>query len=110
MVSIGNISFSAPTYRVAPKQKPIKLSPSFKGGKLTITGKPQAACKKAKCTITIYKAGATAFAKLVKLGSAKSTATGGLSVSVAKSKLPGHTPFINIRSGKKLLSSVRARL
>lgn len=110
VVSINNITFSAPTYRLAPKKKGIALKHSMKGGKLTLSGKA-AACKQGKCTITLYKAGKTVNVKPTKLASAKSSADGKVSISVAKSKLPSGTPFtVEIRAGKKLLSSTHGKL
>ncbi len=110
VISIDNITFSAPAYRVATKAKPLSVKVATKGSKATVSSKALTACKKAACTITIYKAGKTFFVKPTKIAAAKSSATGALSATLAKSKLPAGTVFIvNVRKGKTLLASTRAQ-
>ncbi len=106
-VQITDITFSAPTYRLAPSGKGgkggagLKITPKRSGKAATFTAKPMPTCKRAACTITL----ATSGGKPKVIASAKSSKTGALQLKVPVSKLKAGSYVVTVRKGKTTLGS-----
>lgn len=111
LVTIEDITFSAPTYRVARAQAALKPRASIRGKAANLSVKPNATCKKKACTITVYKLTSGVGAKATKVASGKSDKAGKLAIAVPVAKLPkGSTYVVSVRKGKTALGSARAKL
>jgi hypothetical protein len=113
-VTIENITFSAPAYKVAGKLKPVKVKAKAKGGKTTVTAKASKCSKKNRCVASLYNLG-KGESKLYKATKTtilknKSVNAKKLSLSVRTSKLKkGSRVLLVLHSAKKktlLVSSV----
>ena len=111
-VTVEDITFSAPAYKVTGKLKPVKVSAKAKRGKTTVTAKVKCS-KKSRCKASLYDLGRTT-AKLFKASKKtvlknKVVSTKKLSLSARTSKLKkGSRVLLVVHSAKKklLVSSV----
>ena len=109
-ITIRNISFSAPTYRVAGKAKAARVKTSRRGPKITMSIASLAACRKRACTFTLYRTKPGSAARVTALASTRSSATGAISVLVAAAKLPkGSAYVVAVRRHGTLVASARGR-
>ena len=112
-VTVENITFSAPAYKVAAKLKPVKVKAKAKGGKTTVTAMAAKCSKKSRCVASLYNLG-KGTSKLYKATKKtvlknKSVNSKKLSLRVRTSKLKkGSRVLLVVHSGKKklLVSSV----
>jgi hypothetical protein len=112
-VTVENITFSAPAYKVAAKLKPVKVKAKVKRGKTTVTAKVSKCSKKNRCVASLYNLG-QGDSKLYKATKTtvlknKSVKAKKLSLSVRASKLKkGSRVLLVVHSTKKklLVSSV----
>jgi hypothetical protein len=112
-VTVENITFSAPAYKVAGKLKPVKVKAKAKGGKTTVTANASKCSKKNRCVASLYNLG-KGVSKLYKATKTtvlknKSVNAKKLSLSVRTSKLKkGSRVLLVVHSAKKklLVSSV----
>jgi hypothetical protein len=113
-VTVENITFSAPAYKVAGKLKPAKVKAKARGGKTTVTAKASKCSKKNRCVASLYNLGkgASKFYKATKTTILKNKSVNAkkLSLSVRTSKLKkGSRVLLVLHSAKKktlLVSSV----
>ena len=111
-VTVEDITFSAPAYKVAGKLKPVKVKAKAKRGKTTVTAKVKCS-KKSRCKASLYDLGKDS-SKLFKATKRtvlknKSVKTKKLSLSARTSKLKkGTRVLLVVHSAKKklLVSSV----
>jgi len=104
-VTIGNISFSSPTYRVARKGKAARVHLSNRGSKATLTLGSLAACRRGACTFTVYRTTPQS-AKPAIVASGRTDAVGAVAVLVKRTKSSkGSTYLIAVRQKGKLVSS-----
>jgi hypothetical protein len=105
-VTIGNISFSSPTYRVARKGKAARVHLSNRGSKATLTLGSLAACRRGACTFTVYRTTPQSSAKPAIVASGRTDAVGAVAVLVKRTKSSkGSTYLIAVRQKGKLVSS-----
>ena len=104
-VTIENITFSVPAYKVAGKLKPVKVKAKAKGGRTTVTARVKCS-KKNRCVASLYNLGRGA-SKLYKATKTrilknKSVNAKNLSLSVRASKLKkGSRVLLVLHSAKK---------
>lgn len=111
LVTVADITFSAPTYRVARKQAALKARAAIRGKVANLTVKPNAKCKKKACAITVYKVTSGAAAKATKVASGKSDKKGALAIAVPLAKLPKGSAYVfSVRKGKTALGSASGTL
>ncbi len=108
LISLTDITFSAPTYKVKRKTAAAKATTKTAGRTTTLTVSPLAACKAKACTATLYAIASTTSGNTKKLGTAVSNAGGGIAIMVAKAKLKKGTRYsVTIRrtKGGKLVTT-----
>jgi hypothetical protein len=115
-VTVEDITFSAPAYKVAGKLKPVKVKAKAKRGKTTVTAKVSKCSKKNRCVASLYNLGQGG-SKLYKATKRtvlknKSVKAKKLSLSVRASKLKkGSRVLLVVHSAKKkLLASSVAKV
>lgn len=113
-VTVQNITFSVPAYKVAGKLKRVKVKAKAKGGKTIVTAKASKCSRKNRCVASLYNLG-KGTSKLYKASKTtilknKSVKAKKLSLSVRASKLKkGSRVLLVLHSAKKkklLISSV----
>lgn len=108
-LEITDITFSAPTYRVAPTGKRgagLAIARRRAGKAAIFTAKATPDCKRGACTITLAKAGG----KAKPLASAKSTKTGSLELKVPAARLKPGSYVVTVRKGSRTLASTTLTL
>jgi hypothetical protein len=112
-VTVENITFSAPAYKVAAKLKPVKVKAKTRRGKTTVTAKASKCSRKHRCVASLYNLGkgTSKLYKATKTTVLKNKAVNAkkLSLSVRASKLKkGSRVLLVLHSAKKklLVSSV----
>ena len=106
MVTITGITFSAPTYRVSRRSKPVSIAAKVRSGRTAISTGRVAACRRGACTVSVYRTGKAA---PVKVASGRTARTGAARVSTAK--LPrGASYLVAIRKNGKLVSGGRGEV
>ncbi len=101
LISLTDITFSAPTYKVKRKTAAAKATTKTAGRTTTLTVSPLAACKAKACTATLYAIASTTSGSTKKLGTAVSNTGGGIAIMVAKAKLKKGTRYsVTIRRTK----------
>lgn len=110
LVTVQNITFSVPDYRVASKLKPITVSAKKHGAVTTIKSSVKSCTAKKRCIATVYSRGRgnnKLSTKATKVGSA-TLSTKSVLVAVSAKKLKkGDNYLLVVRSAKKkLLASV----
>jgi hypothetical protein len=96
-VTVENISFSVPAYKVAGKLKPVRVKAKAQGGKTTVTAKVKCG-KKNRCVASLYNLGKGA-SKLYK--ATKTTVLKNKSVSSKKLSLRVRTS--KLKKGSRVL-------
>jgi hypothetical protein len=108
LVTIRNITFSAPTYRVARKAKAARVRLSSRGSKFTLAMASISACRHRACTITVYRTTPLASAHPTTVAVARSDAAGALKFLVSKAKLPkGSQYLVAVRRHGKFVTGAR---
>ncbi len=114
-VTVEDITFSAPAYKVAGKLKPVKVKAKAKRGKTTVTAKVKCS-RTSRCKASLYNLGAGNSklykAKKTTVVKSKSVKTKQLSLSARTSKLKKGTRVLLVvhSAKKKLLVSSVARV
>jgi hypothetical protein len=76
LVTIDNVTFSAPTYRVARKAAPVRVRSAVRGRTTTLSTAALAACRRRACTVTVYRTAGALAARAAKVASARTDARG----------------------------------
>jgi hypothetical protein len=108
LITVPDITFSAPTYKVKRKTVAAKTAVKTSGAKTTVSVKALAACRKALCTATVYTTGTAVSGKSKKIATIVSAADGSMSLSFPKAKLKKGAPYsvtIRLKKGSKLVTT-----
>ncbi len=109
-VQISDITFSAPTYRLAPAGKRgagLKITRKRAGKNAIFGAKTSAACRRGACTITLASSGS---GSPKTIATAKSTKVGELVLTVPVAKLKPGAYTVTVRKGKTTLGSTSLTL
>ena len=87
LVSVSDITFSAPTYALARRTPPPRTSAKRRGPTTTVTAAAVRACRSKACTATILRIGSRVAARTTRVGSARTSASGALSLKVPAGRL-----------------------
>lgn len=111
LVTVGSITFSAPTYRVSRKASALRARSTARRKLVTVSGAAKVrGCRAKACTATVYRVAAGLTGKVTKLASARSDARGAVIVKVSRSRLPkGARYVLSVRKAGKPLASTRGR-
>lgn len=101
-VTVEDITFSAPAYKVTAKLKPTKVKAKAKGGKTTVTAKVKCS-KKSRCVASLYNLG-KGTSKLYK--ATKKTVLKNKSVTARKLSLSARTS--KLKKGSRVLLVVHS--
>ncbi|CAN0449594.1 unnamed protein product, partial [Phaeothamnion confervicola] len=101
LVSVSDVTFSAPTYAVARRVAPIRTSAKRRGPTTTITAAATRACRKAACTATILRIGSTVAARATRVGTAPTSAAGAFTLTVPSRKLAAGSRYMLVLRTKK---------
>lgn len=93
LVSVSDITFSAPTYAVSRRTAPPRTSAKRRGATTTVTAAAVRACRKQACKATILRIGSRIAARTTRVGSARTSASGALSVKVPAGKLGARSRY-----------------
>jgi hypothetical protein len=108
-VTIGNISFSAPTYRMARRSKPARMHVAKRGSKATVTIPAIAACRHAACAVTVYQTLPPSAALATRMATGRTTISGAVQMLVSRLKAArGSRYLITIRRNGKLVTTASA--
>ena len=108
LITISDITFSAPTYAVKRKAPAAKSTVQSSGSRTTVAIKALGPCKAAKCTATLYTVSSAVSGKATKVGTVTSAADGSMSLVVAKAKMKRGTSWsvaIRLKKGGKLVTT-----
>jgi hypothetical protein len=109
LISVNDITFSAPAYKVAGKVKPVKVKARVKAGKTTVTATVAKCSKKSKCVASLFnlgKGGSLYKATKTTVLKNKSVKAKKLSLVTKASKLKkGSRVLLVVHAKKKLLAS-----
>jgi hypothetical protein len=95
LVTVRDITFSAPAYRVTRRRSAPRLTARISGSKTTVSAPKIAACRKRACSITVLKLPSNRLVRSgATVGRGRSAAVGTTRVSIARSKLPRRTRFL----------------
>jgi len=87
LLSVSDITFSAPSYAVARRTSAPRTSARRRGASTVVTAAAVRACRARACTATILRLGSSVGAKATRVATARTTATGALSVAVPAKRL-----------------------
>jgi hypothetical protein len=87
LVSVSDITFSAPTFAVARKATAPRTSAKRRGSTTTITAAAVRACRRKACTATILRIGSRVGTKATRVGTGRTSASGALLLAVPAGKL-----------------------
>ena len=93
LVSVSDITFSAPTFAVARRTAPPRTSAKRRGATTTIAATPVRACRARACTATILRIGSRVAARTTRVGSARTSASGALALTVPVARLPARSRY-----------------
>ncbi|HZO37512.1 MAG TPA: hypothetical protein VFB41_11635 [Solirubrobacteraceae bacterium] len=111
MITVGGITFSAPTYRVTRKAATLRARTSARGKTVSVSSASKVAgCRAKACTATVYRIAKGLTAKATKVAGGRSDARGAVTVKVPRGKLPkGATYVLSVRKAGKAVASTRGR-
>jgi hypothetical protein len=105
---VGNVTFSAPTYRVARKAAAVRVRSAVRGRTTTVSTAALAACRRRACTVTVYKTAGELAGRASKVAAGRTDARGAAVVQVGAGRLTRHATYIvAIRRAGKLVTSAR---
>ncbi len=93
LVSVSDITFSAPTYGVSRKAKAPRTSAARRGATTTVTAAAVKACRAAGCTATILRIASKVKSTTVVAGGGRTSASGALSLALPSSRLAKGSRF-----------------
>ncbi|CAB4883169.1 unannotated protein [freshwater metagenome] len=92
LVTVRDITFSAPAFRVKRKGSAPRLAVRIAGSKTRVTGAKVAACRRKGCTVTLLKLPSSRLSsKVTTVARGRSSADGSARLTVARGKLPRGT-------------------
>jgi hypothetical protein len=104
LVSVRNVTFSAPTYRLARKRSTIRVSASTDRRATRLSTARVAACRRRACQLVVYKTKSDLSGRVVRVATSRSDASGTSVATVPAAKLPrGSSYIVVLRRGTKLL-------
>jgi hypothetical protein len=106
LVTVRNVTFSAPTYRLARKRSPVRVSASTdRGATLLSTGRV-AACRRRACRLVVYRTKSELSGRTARVATGRSSASGTSVATVPAARLPrGSSYIVVLRRGAKLLAT-----
>ncbi len=108
LITVPDITFSAPTYKVKRKSVAAKTTVKTSGSSTSVSVKALSACRKSVCTATLYTTGTAVSGKAKKIASGVSAADGSLTLVFPKAKLKKGAPYsvtIRLKKGSKLVTT-----
>ena len=93
LVSVSDITFSAPTYALARRTPPPRTSAKRRGATTTITAAAVRACRRKACTATILRIGSRVAAKATRVGSTRTTPSGAVLLEVPARRLKARSRY-----------------
>lgn len=110
MITVTNISFSAPTYRVSRRAATLHARLVRRNRRVSVTSAAVAACRWHRCTATVYRLDGTYTGRAQVIGSAHSDSHGATLVRLTAAKLPrGVTYLVLVRRGHQLVAGTRGK-
>jgi hypothetical protein len=104
LVSVRNVTFSAPTYRLARKRSTIRVSATTNRRATRLSTAAVAACRRRACQLVVYKTKSDLSGRVVRVATSRSSAAGIAVATVPAAKLPrGSSYIVVLRRGTKLL-------
>jgi hypothetical protein len=104
LVSVRNVTFSAPTYRLARKRSTVRVSASTNRRATRLSTAGVAACRRRACQLVVYKTKSDLSGRVVRVATSRSSASGAAVATVPAAKLPrGSSYIVVLRRGTKLL-------
>jgi len=105
-VTIRNVTFSAPTYRLARKRSSVRIGVSNAHGATRVATGRLRACRHGACRLVVYRISASG--RAVQIASARSDRLGVSLAKASRAKLGRGVKFIAaLRRGGKLLAATR---
>jgi hypothetical protein len=108
LITVPDITFSAPTYKVKRKSVAAKTTVKTRGRRTSVSVKALRACRKSVCTATLYTTGTAVSGKAKKIASRVSAADGSLQLVFPKAKLKKGAPYsvtIRLKKSSKLVTT-----
>jgi hypothetical protein len=108
MITVGGITFSAPTYRVTRKAKVLRVRSSVRAKVVSVSSAAKVSgCRAKACTAIVYRIAPGLRAKATKVGNGRSDARGIVTVKLSRRTLPkGASYVLSVRkAGKPVASS-----
>lgn len=111
MITVGQITFSAPTYRVSRKATKLRARSSVRGKVVSVgSASKVSGCRAKACTATVYRIASGLTGKATKLATGRSDVRGAVTVKLRRSRLPkGATYVLSVRKAGKPVASARGR-
>lgn len=111
MITVEDITFSAPTYRVKRKATALSAQKSVRNGRVTVRSAAKVrGCTERACTAVLYRVAAGRSGKVTKLAGGRSDARGFVAIGAARSKLPSGAAYVlAVRKAGKPVASTRGR-
>ena len=103
LVSVSDITFSAPAYAVARKSVAPRTYAKKRGSMTTVSAAAVTACRKSACTATILRLASLVGAKTIPVASARTTAAGALALTVPAKKLGARSRYTLVLRKKGVL-------
>ena len=108
LVSIDDISFSAPAYRVARKSAPVRVRARVARGATTVSTAAVRACRDRGCTVALYRLRGELTGRSVRVAQGRTDAAGAATLRVTASKLGRRGRYIlAVRKRGRLITSTR---
>jgi hypothetical protein len=108
LVTVDNVTFSAPTYRVARKAAAVRVRSTVRGRTTALSTAALAACRRRACTVTVYKTAGELAGRASKVAAGRTDARGAAVVQVGAGRLARRSTYIvAIRRAGKLVTSAR---
>lgn len=106
LVTVGNVTFSAPTYRLARKRSTVRVSASTDRRATRLSTTRVAACRRQACRLVVYRTKSGLSGQVVRVATGRSDASGTSVATVPAAKLPrGSSYIVVLRRGAKLLTT-----
>jgi hypothetical protein len=107
-ITVSNITFSAPTYRVSRREPTLHAHAARHGHRLSVATAALTACRRRACTATVYKLGTALSGQVLKVAGQRTDKHGAAVVDVNGAKLPrGSHYIVAVRRGRRLVATTR---
>lgn len=93
LVSVSDITFSAPTFAVARRAAPPRTSARRRGATTTVTAAAVRPCRASACTATIFRIGSRVGGRATRVGIGRTTASGALALSIPAGRLAARSRY-----------------